>query len=334
MTKVDDAQTEVEARAQAWVVRLRSGDATTEDAQAFLNWCAEHPAHERAVRAWGKTWNTLGAAAAEFEAQESASGRSLASGVARLQAQRTGRRAFMGVAVAAGASWLALRPPLQLWPAIGDFLADYRTGTGEQRQVALSDRVVVEMNTQTRLNVLPVQATQQHGIDLLDGEAEIVAGPAATAAGLVRPVVVVAGPGRLQAQTARFDVRRSGDRICVTCLSGSVAFEHPQQQSTLLAGDQLIYGRHAVLPVSRVDANGVTAWRRGELVFKGAPLAQVIDEINRYRPGKVILRNAKLGQRHVQAKFSIARLDDALDMICELYGAHVTTLPGNIALLS
>jgi transmembrane sensor len=86
--------------------------------------------------------------------------------------------------------------------------------------------------------------------------------------------------------------------------------------------------------VSGVDSGAVTAWRQGRLIFDLVPLAQVVAEINRYRPGKLILRNAALGQRLVKAEFSIATLNNAIDMIRDAYGARVTELPGNIVLLS
>lgn len=338
MKQPDDATTEIQAHARAWLLRLRSGDATPDDAQAFKQWCEADPAHARAVHALGRTWTTLDAVMDEITAEDAAAASEPALRAGRMRLQRPGRRAFAGFAVAAGASWLALRPPLHLWPAMGDIVADlaadYRTGTGEQRSVALSERVVVDMNTQTRINILSAQGAQ-HGIDLLAGEADIVAAtlpPDRTEP--ARPVVVVAGRGRLQAQVARFDVRRVGNEVCVTCVSGSVAFEHPQQRLTLSAAQQLIYDDRNVRPVSSVDTNVVTAWRRGALVFRGVPLAQVVDEINRYRPGKLILRNTELRGLRVHAQFSIGKLDDAVALICKYAGAHATQLPGNIVLLS
>jgi ferric-dicitrate binding protein FerR (iron transport regulator) len=44
------------------------------------------------------------------------------------------------------------------------------------------------------------------------------------------------------------------------------------------------------------------------LVFHDAPLARVIDEINRYRPGVLVLLNPSLGRRKVQARFTLAQL--------------------------
>ncbi|MBN3792783.1 FecR domain-containing protein, partial [Burkholderia sp. Ac-20353] len=222
---------------------------------------------------------------------------------------------------------------LGLWPSLGELAADYSTGTGEQRQVALSSRVTVEMNTQTRLDVIATQADR--GVKLVAGEAEVdAAPPVAGRVDALRPVTVVAGVGRLRAEVARFNVRRTNDQVCVTCLSGTVALDHPGGRRALGANEQVTYDDRGVQPVSRVDSGAITAWRRGMLVFNGVPLSDVIAEINRYRRGKVVLRSASLGANRMQAQFPINRLDDVIDMLGNLYGAHVTRLPGNIVLLS
>jgi transmembrane sensor len=48
--------------ALAWVVRLKSGDATLEDAEHLSNWRAQSPAHERAFRDAVKCWKAIGPA--------------------------------------------------------------------------------------------------------------------------------------------------------------------------------------------------------------------------------------------------------------------------------
>ncbi|RQQ10774.1 FecR family protein [Burkholderia stagnalis] len=315
--------------ASAWLLRLRSGEAAPDDADAFARWCADRPQAAHLLR---DMWGALRTAAAEL-AQEERTAAAWANVAKRERTMRTGRRAFVGFAVAAGASWLTLRPPMALWPSLADLAADYRTGTGEQRQVALAANVTVELNTQTRVDVLPASVAAR-GVEVVAGEAEIDAAAPPGGAAALRPVVVVAGGGRMQATVARFNVRRTGAQVCVTCLSGTVALAHPRGARTLRADDQVIYDDRGMRPVSRVDPGAVSAWRRGMLVFNGVPLADVVDEINRYRRGKVVLRSAALGANRIQAQFPIARLDDVIDMVGRLYGAHITRLPGNIVLLS
>src|SRR5262249_13954720 len=154
---------------------------------------------------------------------------------------------------------------------------------------------------QTRMDKLVLQDTM-HSVELVAGEAEIVAAqPPAGYVGPVRAVAVVAGKGKMQARVARFDIKRTGDQACVACRSGSVAVEHPRGKLTLQPSQQLVYDDRDVHPVSDVDSGVVTSWRRGVLVFNGVPLSEVIEEINRYRPGKIILRNASLGDNRIQA---------------------------------
>lgn len=115
---------------------------------------------------------------------------------------------------------------------------------------------------------------------------------------------------------------------------GALTLEHPQRRLVLSSAQQVSYDDRGVGAVSQVNPMVVTAWRRGLLVFDDMPVAQVVDEINRYRPGQVILRNAQLGRHRVQAQIPIARLDDVIELFGKLYGAHITKLPGDIVLLS
>ena len=311
-----DSDAAIGQQADAWWVRLRSADFTRADADALRAWCARSPAHARAWRELQQVWQALDPALAR-------SGTAPQGAAVLAFPSRPGRRAFLGGALAAGVAVLALRPPLGAWPSLQELRADYRTGTGEQRQLALSRQMTVQMNTQTRINV-----NAQESVELLAGEAEILA------SGARQPVSVQAGAGRLLAQSACFNVRHTDDAVCVTCLAGAVDVLWQQRRLTLDAGQQLVYDAQGVQAATRAAENEVSAWRTGALSFVGKPLADVVAEINRYRPGKVLLRNPELGRRLVRMRFSIAQTDGALAMIRDLYGAQMTSLPGGIVLLS
>ncbi|MCC7713063.1 FecR family protein [Janthinobacterium lividum] len=312
----EPADTAIGQQAAAWWARLRADDFTQADADALRAWCARSPAHARAWRELQQLWQALDPALSRAAAAPQR------ENVLAFPA-RPGRRAFLGGALAAGVAVLALRPPLGAWPSLQEWSADYRTGTGEQRQVALSQQMTVQMNTQTRINVRAPEA-----IELLGGEAEILA------SGARQPVTVLAGAGRLLAQSARFNVRHTDDAVCVTCLAGAVEVVWQQRRQTLDAGQQLVYDERGVQAATAAPKGEASAWRTGALSFVGKPLAEVVDEINRYRPGRVVLRNAELGRRLVRMRFSIGQTDGALAMIRDLYGAQMTSLPGGIVLLS
>lgn len=64
------------------------------------------------------------------------------------------------------------------------------------------------------------------------------------------------------------------------------------------------------------------------------PLADAVAEINRYRPGRILVLGDALAARRVSGRFQIARLDLAIDRISEAFGAHVSTLPKGVVVLS
>lgn len=323
----DKPYAQIQQEAETWWLTLRSGKATTEDAKALRLWCAQSDRHAKAWREIRDTWDTLGAAAALARHTEPALGRAPVTRERRfMPSSKMGRRAFIGGALAAPAMVaLAVQPPLGLWPSLAALNADYRTGTGQARQLALSDRVLVQMNTQTQINR---QARAGDGIVLVRGEAEILVERG-------QPVFTVdVGGGELRTQLARLNVRYTGPDVCVTCFNGQVDIAVAGERKTLVAGEQVVFDRHSMQAATQVSQETAPTWRSGALNFVDVPLAEVVDEINRYRSGRVILHNTALAQRQVRMRFAINQTDSALHMISELYGAQLTKLPAGVVLIS
>lgn len=314
-----EAEATLQREAQAWVVRLGSHQATQEDAQAFRLWCAQSRAHATAFAQAREVWKAMAPAALHVRRQEQRG--------ADRRMPVAGRRALLGGAVAASAAYLAVSPPLGLWASIAEWGADYRTGTGEQREVAMADGAVLQMNTQTRINLQPGTGGGE-GIELLAGEAELL-----TSASAVARVTVSAAGGTVSAMRARFNIRNLDGEVCVTCLSGQVEVARGERQVRLDEGRQLRYGSAGVGTAAPVDTGPVSAWRRRQLVFNEVPLADVVAEVNRYRHGRLVLTSEALGRSRVQASFSIDRLDDVAFLVRDVYGAELTQLPGGIVLL-
>ncbi|CUJ16548.1 fec operon regulator FecR [Achromobacter xylosoxidans] len=320
-----DTPDRLRREAEQWWLRLRDRDATRGDAEAFRQWRASSPAHGRAWDEVARLWQEMGPALARAAARE--------PGLAHPPARRAGhaprhpgRRAFFGTALAAGGAALAVWPPLSLWPSLLEFSADFRTGTAEQRELALADGLRVQMNTQTRINR---RAAEGGGAAI-----ELVAGEAQVQAGVGEAVAVYAGAGVTHARQARLNLRYTRPQVCVTCLEGRVDVELNGRRQTLAQGQQLYYDQAGLREVAVADLGEVEGWRSGSLSFSGQTLAEVVDEINRYRPGRVLLRNAELATRRVRMRFAINETDLALRMLRDLYGAQLTRLPGGIVLLS
>jgi ferric-dicitrate binding protein FerR (iron transport regulator) len=138
----------------------------------------------------------------------------------------------------------------------------------------------------------------------------------------------------LRASRARFNLRNLDLQLCVTCLDGAVDVEVEGRSLRLEPGQQLTYDAQQVGTVQSVDTAVVMNWRQQVLVFNGATLSQMIDEINRYRPGMLLLLNRELGQRRVQARFSLDQLAGVGALIRDAYGVKCTELPGGVVVLS
>lgn len=314
--------------AQAWVLRIASGAATTRDQQVLRQWCALSADHAQAFEEARRAWDELGQVGQAFrQAHPQARRRS----VPKMQ---PGRRLFLRSALTIGAAaavTAAVYPPLGLWTSVLDLNADYRTATGEQRRITLANNVDVDLNTQSRLNVHTGDGLNLNSIELVAGEAAIVNG------GGNKLLEVLAGHGRLLMGAAEIEVRLNDDsdgNACVSCMRGTVEVRHADRAMTLRAGEQVIYDKQAISAVSSIDPTQTAAWREGAVVFRQTTLTDAIAEINRYRPGRVMLLDKQLAQRRVSGKFQIARLDLAIDRIVEAFGANARKLPGGVVLLS
>lgn len=307
-----------------WLRLLASGDAREVDAQRLRRWVQSSPAHRAAYSEVKQRWDALQAPARELlRAQPQA------VALAQRRAPPGGRRALLGAAMgaAAVAGMAVVHPPLGLWPTPGEWSADERTAAGEQRTLALSDGGHVTLNTRTSAR-RQTDGGQLVGLDLIAGEAAV------DLRGAGRAFAVVAGVGRSLVESGRLEVRHLQGKVCVTCLEGAVRVEHPAGTVQLQAGQQTVYGASAVGGVARIDTEMVSAWRQGMLVFHQTRLADALEEINRYRPGRVLLMNDAARNKPVSGRFATASLDLALWQLQEAFGLRARSLPGGLLVLS
>jgi transmembrane sensor len=312
--------------ARVWLRRLTSGTATTADVEALERWRSQSQAQAQAFAEAALLWDVTG------EATKVVLNRSpiLADWANSNENAHLPRRVFIGGGAALAASLVGLavvRPPLNLWPSLSELEADYRTRTGERRNIEVSGGVSVELNTRTSID-LRRSTDGIDAIELLTGEATI-----ATQAGSSRGFSVLAAEGRTIATNASFNVRKDGDTVCVTCMRGDLQVQHRQSVAPLQERQQISYDARGLGQAGSIDPKIVTAWRQGLLIFRDVPLALVIDEVNRYRPGKIILVDSQLGRREVVADFRLDRLDAVVEFAARVMKAPVRSLPGGIVLL-
>ncbi len=329
----------LERQAMTWVRRMASGEMTHADGDALREWARRDPAHAQALASAHRQWQQLTQAAQQSAAAEAAAAAMSAASAcpAPARAAKPERETARGFdprrrwllagtagAFATAAGVAVIGAPLGLFPSAAALRADYHTGTGEQRTVALAGNVSVELNTRTSV---ALHAGNTPGIDLLSGEAAVDTMAAA------KPFEIVAGAGRTIAHRARIEVRNVAQKVCVTCVDGVAEVVHTAGRVQLRARQQLVYDERALQSLVNVGAGDMPAWRDGYLRFAEVPLGEVIDEINRYRPGKVVLMSDKLAVRPVTGRFAIRSLDVAIGQIEHSLHLSSRTLPGGIVLL-
>jgi transmembrane sensor len=306
VTKADDQTPRIDPlvdEALDWVLLLRSGRATTADAQALQSWRDASPDHEQAFREAARLLRDLRDMAGELEKDRQR--RRLGARLSRNHRGLLGRGGLPGS-----------RP------------TDYRTRKGEQSNVTLAGDISLKLNTLTRIAVRGTEDKPQ--IELISGEVAITV--KGTPSG---PLVVLAAEGRMTATRAVWNARCTDGVVSATCIDGAVAVEHGGRQVELRKGRQVAYSHPDGLgPTIDADAEVASAWQEGLLIFRDRPLTLVIDELNRYRPGRVIMMNAKLGRCLVNGTFRLDRLEDLVAELQRLFGVRRRSLPGGIMLLS
>ena len=148
MTTADDEsgrreanRTQAAREARAWVARLTSGSATQADADALAIWRST-PEHEAEFQAASRLWRQAGQAIASPQAARETLGAS--RGLSRRLLLRRTATGLAAASMAASGAAVALR-----W---SELTADYRTGTGEIRSVALPDGTRLELDAETALD--------------------------------------------------------------------------------------------------------------------------------------------------------------------------------------
>lgn len=291
-----------------WLVRLKSGQATSDDHAAFAAWRGQSLEHELAAREAEAVWHGVGVAGDRARTLERKERRA-----------KVTRRAVLGGGTLAVAGFVVAGSG-----AIGPRLfAEHVTGVGEQRTVGLADGSSVFLNASSAFSVK--FSTHERRLSLLEGQATFT-----VAHDTARPFIVEAGDGQTRAVGTVFDIDIRDGAVVVTVVEGVVAITTDQASDPVVARvDQ----RVRYLPRGRpsapesADAYIETAWRRGKLIFNRRPLADVVADIERYRRGRIVLMGDGLRSLEVTGVFDLNDPEAILHTIEDTLPVQMTRLP-------
>lgn len=165
----------------------------------------------------------------------------------------------------------------QLMPQEG-----YATAVGERRRLTLADGTVLDLNTDSVVEVAFDQA--QRLLILKRGEILVDSGADPQSA-QHRPLRVASDEGLMEALGTRFLVRQRDASTQLSVFQGAVRVSPlAGAQLTIAAGQQLTFnarGQGSPGPAREQDSQ----WTRGQLIVEEMPLAEFLGELGRYRNG-------------------------------------------------
>ncbi|MCE5979789.1 FecR family protein [Pseudomonas sp. JR33AA] len=317
-----------EAQFQAalqWLNRINEQPGQAEGA-AFKRWLLADPAHRAAYEQAQVLWQKSAAPAARLADEEQDALQRYLDAMARPPA-RGGWRRVAGLALAA-CLVLAVGVAGGWHPGywLQDLQADY-SSAGQIRQVTLADQSQVTLDAGSAIAVDFAQGERR--VRLLHGAAFFEV----THTG--EPFLVEAAGGEVRVLGTQFEVREQGEGAQVTVRSGRVGVSPAQGTLAreLTANQQVFYRAGRVGDTLAVDSDNRLAWRQGWLNYYQVPLAQVIEDLRRYYPGRMLLLDGELGQRKVSGSFPVTEPLLALDSLGKVMGFSRQTVLGRLTLI-
>lgn len=348
--------------ARQWLVRLDSDTPLDEETlQALQQWKARSPAHRQELKRLSAFWhqaNVMTELSVPLQSRRrTAKPWSILAD--RYRDAVHGWRAGLAAAAALlltvfGINGWLIPQPIDATNAI------YATAIGEQRRAVLVDGSIVQINTDSQ-----VQVDYQAGvrkIRLLRGEAHFE-----VAHNGAWPFEVYAAKGRVKALGTAFLVQLERDDLLnVIVTDGQVEIaasvntksEGGQPTSTtatqappvaVMAGEPLAQlkavgnlskGQGVSYSTDRENPDQQTqwknrtlqprevarklAWRDGYLVFNGESLQYVVNEINRYMPATIEIADPALSAMPVGGRFKVGELEALFDVLENNFGIYVS----------
>jgi transmembrane sensor len=213
----------------------------------------------------------------------------------------------------------------QRW--IDDLGADYVSAPGEIRTVTLADQSQVTLDADSAIAV-DFSRGERH-VQLRRGVGFF------TVTHTGEPFVVEAEKGQARVLGTQFEVRLQPHGAQVTVLSGRVGVtaDRDGEQQVLTAGQQVAYGEGTAQKLRAVDSEAQLAWRQGWLTYYKSTLGDVVEDLRRYYPGRIVLLNDELAARKVSGSFPSKDPQAVLNSLQGVMGFEQHQVMGHLIIL-
>lgn len=281
---------DIEKQAAAWLARQDAAALAEAEQAEFDAWLAADDRHLGAYMRLRAVW-------ARFDRLGALRPSSAEAAISRGSVWRHWRpaaaAAMLAVVLASGGYYAWRRPEAP---------KTFDTAIGEVRRLAMEDGSVVEMNTNSEVNV----AYSDHSRDVWLAHGE---GNFTVAKNKSRPFIVHAGDTTVTAVGTAFSVDATRpDQLRVAVSEGTVAVRRGNREPsyvtamqvlTVQTGEQQKEEAPQLVVATAEQIDKRLAWRKGMLVFSGESLSEAAAQFNRYnqRQINVTPRAAAAAQR-------------------------------------
>lgn len=293
-------------QAAGWFSLLQSGASTGADRARWQDWLASADENRAA-------WAFVERVSGRFQPVKADPSPRHAADALQTAARRLARRrTVLGLAAVAGLGGLTawtLGTRTSALDAVLVWGADYRTRTGEQRDVRLADGSRVWLGSDSAFDY--EDRADLRRVRLRNGEIFIE-----TAGDSARPFLVDTAQGRLLALGTRFNVRlddTQGTRLAVFEGAVKVTLADDTGSVVVGAGQQVRLTARQLEPVLAADP-AREAWPRGILLAQDITLQAVVAELARHTRGHLAVAPDVAGLA-VLGSFPLNDVDGALTML-------------------
>ncbi len=314
-------------RAMEWLLRREMTPRDPVLERDFQQWLGEADAHRKAYASVQSTWADLGKLPVERSAQKASTANvvSLPARAATIGKPRKTR--WLATAAALAAACLLIVAFPMLHRAV---VADHSTGVAELREVILPDGSFASLDASSAIAV-DYEGTDRR-ITLLAGEAFFQVTRDAQ-----RPFSVAAGNVSVVVTGTAFSVRKTASTVDVAVQSGIVEVlqEGKRAGEPLGLGDRLVVDRaDKAVHRERIAPESVAAWRQRKLVVVDTSFGDIVEVLERYLPGAIVVGDRALNRQRITGVFDLTQPVESLKTLAASQKASVTEVTPYLVVVS
>lgn len=346
-------ESNITVEACSWIAQLETGKLTAADEEAFREWISRSPRHASEIK-------NLAVMSKDLNLLSEAYTTDLAENIHRAAvSQKKSRKLFSLEPMVAGSLAIAVIFAFVLMFSQSNGLVEatvYTTAIGEYREFTLSDGSIIELNTDSQVEVSYDKNNRR--VRLLSGEAFFDVTPNAD-----RPFWVYAGDKYVRVVGTAFMVSLLDENFELLVTEGKVelmsntASVVSLQQSesvnalepidteqlsnkpiSLIAGQSIsIADTEQTAPVqtlSERDQRRELSWQEGLHDFSDNSLEEVINQVARYNQIEIEITDPELRELRFGGVFRIGDTEPLFDALVSAYGVQVSYVDDNHVILS